>query len=190
MFHVKHLVFYWSIKAFQRITASSSLLAHNKITASQFIRRRFSSSWYKQVHALCLLLFAIKSGDLLDSVPNLISMYHEAYWRCYCSLIIFRIFFKQRPQKARSHTAPNYAININSLHCEARYWKQNEQQLSERYCSTINSVSFFCEQRPQKARSHTAPIYAININSLHCEARYWKQNEQQLSDHRQEQNGQ
>ena len=151
MFHVKHLVFYWSIKAFQRITASSSLLAHNKITALQFIRRRFSSSWYKQVHALCLLLFAIKAGDLLNSVPNLISMYHEAYWRCYCSLIIFRKFFcERRPQKVRSHTAPIYAININSLHYEVRYWKQNEQQLSERYCSTLNSVSFFVNEGRRK----------------------------------------
>ena len=75
---------------------------------------------YSATH--CLLLFAIKAGDLLDSVPNLISMYHEAYWLCYCSLIIFRKFFyKRRSQKARDHTAPIYAININSLHCEARY---------------------------------------------------------------------
>ena len=47
---------------------SASLLAHNRITAPQFIRRILHSSWYKQVPTHCLLLFAIEAGDLLDSV--------------------------------------------------------------------------------------------------------------------------
>ena len=47
---------------------SASLLAHNRITAPQFIRRSLHSSWYKQVPTHCLLLFARETGDLLDSV--------------------------------------------------------------------------------------------------------------------------
>ena len=47
---------------------SASLLAHNRITAPQFIRRSLHSSWYKQVPTHCLLLFATSAGDLLDSV--------------------------------------------------------------------------------------------------------------------------
>ena len=49
---------------------SASLLAHNRITALQFIRRSLHSSWYKQVPIHCLLLFAIEAGDLLDSVKK------------------------------------------------------------------------------------------------------------------------
>ena len=49
---------------------SASLLAHNRITAPQFIRRSLHSSWYKQVPTHCLLLFAIEAGDLLDSVKK------------------------------------------------------------------------------------------------------------------------
>ena len=47
---------------------SALLLAHNQITAPQFIRRRLHASWYKQVPTHCLLLFAIEAGDLLDLV--------------------------------------------------------------------------------------------------------------------------
>ena len=49
---------------------SASLLAHNRITAPQFIKRSLHSSWYKQVPTHCLLLFAIEAGDLLDSVKK------------------------------------------------------------------------------------------------------------------------
>ena len=49
---------------------SASLLAHNRITAPQFIRRSLHSSWYKQVPTHCLLLFATPAGDLLDSVKK------------------------------------------------------------------------------------------------------------------------
>ena len=47
-----------------------SLLAHNQITASQFIRRGLYPFWYKQVPTHYLLLFAIEAGDLLDLVKN------------------------------------------------------------------------------------------------------------------------
>ena len=47
---------------------SASLLAHNRIAASQLIRSGLYHSWYKQVPTHCLLLFAIEAGDLLDSV--------------------------------------------------------------------------------------------------------------------------
>ena len=49
---------------------SASLLAHNQITAPQFIRKSLHSSWYKQVPTHCLLLFAIEAGDLLDLVKK------------------------------------------------------------------------------------------------------------------------
>ena len=49
---------------------SASLLAHNQITASQFIRRGLYPSWYKQVPTHCLLLFAIEAGDFLDLLKS------------------------------------------------------------------------------------------------------------------------
>ena len=44
---------------------SASLLAHNKITAPQFIRKNLHFSWYKQVLTHCLLLFATLQGTYL-----------------------------------------------------------------------------------------------------------------------------
>ena len=49
---------------------SASLLAHNRIAASQLIRSGLYHSWYKQVPTHCLLLCAIEAGDLLDSVKK------------------------------------------------------------------------------------------------------------------------
>ena len=49
----------------KRIKSSASLLAHNQITAPQFIRRSSHSSCYKQVPIHCLLLFAIEEGAYL-----------------------------------------------------------------------------------------------------------------------------
>ena len=45
-----------------------SLLAHNQITASQFIRRGLYPFCYKQVPTHCLFLSAIEAADLLDLV--------------------------------------------------------------------------------------------------------------------------
>ena len=42
-----------------------SLLAHNRITAPQFIRRGLYPSWYKQIPTHCLLLFATPQGTYL-----------------------------------------------------------------------------------------------------------------------------
>ena len=61
---------------------SASLLAHNRITAPQFIRRSLHSSWYKQVPTHCLLLFAIEAGDLLDSVKKIPSGSDDADTSC------------------------------------------------------------------------------------------------------------
>ena len=44
---------------------SASLLAHNWITAPQFIRKSPHFSWYKQVLTHCLLLFATLQGTYL-----------------------------------------------------------------------------------------------------------------------------
>ena len=44
---------------------SASLLAHNWITAPQFIRKSLHFSWYKQVLTYCLLLFATLQGTYL-----------------------------------------------------------------------------------------------------------------------------
>ena len=44
---------------------SASLLAHNWITAPQFIRKSLHFSWYKQVLTHCLLLFATLQGTYL-----------------------------------------------------------------------------------------------------------------------------
>ena len=51
-----------------RYSQSASLLAYNRIAASQLIRSGLHHSWYKQVPTHCLLLRAIEAGDLLDSV--------------------------------------------------------------------------------------------------------------------------
>ena len=75
---------------------SASLLAHNRITAPQFIRRSLHSSWYKQVPTHCLLLFAIEAGDLLDSVKirkilcnrSFFLIYQDLFWFCTrCNLL-------------------------------------------------------------------------------------------------------
>ena len=44
---------------------SASLLAHNWITAPEFIRKSLHFSWYKQVLTHCLLLFAPLQGTYL-----------------------------------------------------------------------------------------------------------------------------
>ena len=44
---------------------SASLLAHNWITAPEFIRKSLHFSWYKQVLTHCLLLFATLQGTYL-----------------------------------------------------------------------------------------------------------------------------
>ena len=49
---------------------SASLLAHNRVAASQLIRSGLYHSWYKQVPTHCLLLSAIEAGDLPDSVKK------------------------------------------------------------------------------------------------------------------------
>ena len=67
---------------------SASLLAHNRITASQFIRRRLHSSWYKQVLTHCLLLSAIEAGDLLDSVKIIIYIQSNFFRRYILSSMI------------------------------------------------------------------------------------------------------
>ena len=76
-YHIYMEITYWTTAFFfccrpadesSRYSQSASLLAHNRITAPQFIRRSLHSSWYKQVPTHCLLLFAMEAGDLLDSV--------------------------------------------------------------------------------------------------------------------------
>ena len=58
-----------------------SLLAHNRITAPQFIRRSLQSSWYKQVPTHCLSLFATSAEDLPDSVIFSFTMnYTKTTW--------------------------------------------------------------------------------------------------------------
>ena len=49
---------------------SASLLAHNRVAASQLIRSGLYHSLYKQIPTHCLLLRAIEAGDLLDSVKK------------------------------------------------------------------------------------------------------------------------
>ena len=46
------------------------MICHNRVAASQLIRRSLHSSWYKQAPTHCLLLRAIEARVLLDSIKK------------------------------------------------------------------------------------------------------------------------
>ena len=80
-FHLHMFLIHYIHKQSSGYSQSASLLAHNRITAPQFIRRSLHSSWYKQVPTHCLLLFVIEAGDLLDSVKYLsLTVNCNSYW--------------------------------------------------------------------------------------------------------------
>ena len=56
----------------RNLPASGPLLmiCHNRVAASQLIRRSLHSSWYKQAPTHCLLLRAIEAGVLFNSIKK------------------------------------------------------------------------------------------------------------------------
>lgn len=60
--------FYHKVTDESGYSQSISLLAHNLITAPQFIRRSLHFSWYKQVPIQRLFFYKIEARSLLDEV--------------------------------------------------------------------------------------------------------------------------
>ena len=97
---------------------SALLLAHNQITAPQFIRRSFHSSWYKQVPTYYLLLFAIEAGDLPDSVKLM-----QRNWFYYT----FTLYYTQEKItvlmfQSKKRTADTYTRTVLLLPKSTKHW--------------------------------------------------------------------
>ena len=78
---------------------SASLLAHSRITASQFIRWDLYPTWYKQVPTHHLMICTFEAGDLLDSIKIPVRFLQPAFLYFYLfqfysifTRIIFRWF--------------------------------------------------------------------------------------------------